>query len=376
MAEIKERIRKNGKKSYTASVRIKGHPAVNKTFAKKTDAETWANAIEIEIKENMNFPNRAAQKMTVGNLIDRFLKYELPKKKPKIQKDFIKALNWYKNEIGCLYLLNVQTSKLVECRDKLSQKLKEVPMKNGAIKITDEKISPATVNRYMTYMRVVFSYAVNDLDILDLNPMSKVKKLSENNERTRCLELEEIPKLLEACKKHSQELFICVLIALLADARKSEILNLTWENVDLTHKMFYFLNRKNKQNIGVPIHDYLCRELSTYKQQCKLRNLKNDYLFMTEDGKPKETLIGKAFPKVVQSCGIENFRFHDLRHTGASWQAMSGISQPITQRILGHKSPLMTNRYSHLRDEGLRPAVNQVGDILLSKWLENNKRYE
>ncbi|MCM1010029.1 MAG: site-specific integrase [Fusobacterium sp.] len=370
MAEIKERIRKNGKKSYTASVRIKGHPAVNKTFAKKTDAEIWANAMEIEIKENMNFPNRAAQKMTVGDLIDRFLKYELPKKKPKIQKDFIKALNWYKNEIGCLYLLNIQTAKLVECRDKLSQKLKEVPMKNGAIKITQEKISPATVNRYMTYMRVVFSYAVNDLDILAINPMAKVKKLSENNERTRCLELSEIQKLLDGCNKHSQELFLCVLIALLADARKSEILNLTWQNVDLTHKMFYFLNRKNKQNIGVPIHDYLYKQLLAYKQQCKLRNLKNDYLFMTEDGKPKETLIGKIFPKVAQSCGIENFRFHDLRHTGASWQAMSGISQPITQRILGHKSPSMTNRYSHLRDDGLRPAVNQVGDILLSEWLK------
>ena len=91
---------------------------------------------------------------------------------------------------------------------------------------------------------------------------------------------------------------------------------------------------------------------------------------MTDDGKPKETLIGKLFPKVVKGCGIKDLRFHDLRHTGASWQAMSGISQPITQRILGHKSSAMTNRYSHLRDESLRPAINQVGDIMLSDWLE------
>lgn len=371
MAEIKERIRKNGKKSYTASVRIKGHPSVSKTFAKKTDAEIWANGMEIEIKENMNFPNRAIKKMTVGDLIDKFIKYELPKKKPKIQKDFIKALDWYKNEIGCIYLLNLSTAMLVECRDKLSKKLKEVPMKNGEIKITDETISPATVNRYMTYIRVVFAYAVNDLDILDINPMAKVKKLSEDNARTRYLELEEIKKLLSACQQKSYELFICVLIALLADARKSEIINLTWKNVDLEHKMFYFLNRKNKQNIGVPIHKYLFEELVKYKSQCKLRNLKNDYLFMTEDGKPKETLIGKLFPKVIKECGIEDFRFHDLRHTGSSWQAMSGISQPITQRILGHKSPAMTNRYSHFRDESLRPAINQVGDIILSKWLDD-----
>lgn len=372
MAEIKERIRKNGKKSYTASVRIKGHPAVNKTFARKTDAEMWANSVEFEIKENMNFPNRALKKMTVGDLIDKFIKYELPKKKPKIQKDFLKSLNWYKEEIGCLYLLNLSTAKLVECRDKLSQKHKEVPMKNGKLKITNDKISPATVNRYMTYMRVVFSYAVNDLDILNLNPMAKVKKLTENNQRTRYLELNEIEKLLTASKEESLELFLCVLIGLLADARKSEILNLTWKQVDLEHKMFYFLNRKNKQNIGVPIHEYLYKELLNYKHQCKLRNLKNDYLFMTEEGKPKETIIGKLFPKVVKICGIQNFHFHDLRHTGASWQAMSGVSQPITQRILGHKSPLMTNRYSHLREDCLRPVINQVGDVILSKWLDSN----
>ena len=85
--------------------------------------------------------------------------------------------------------------------------------------------------------------------------------------------VEEISKLLSACQETSQDLFLCVMIALLADARKSEILNLTWENVDLEHKMFYFLNRKNKQNIGNPIHEHLYKLLLEYKAQCKLRKL-------------------------------------------------------------------------------------------------------
>ena len=371
MAEIKERKLKNGEKSYTVSIRIKGHPSLTKTFKRKTDATEWANRTESQIRENINFPHRALQRMTVGDLIDKFISNELPKKKNKIQKDFLKALNWYKNEIGCLFLSNLPTSKLLECRDKLANKKKEVPMKNGTIKISEERISPATVNRYMVYMRVVFSYAVNDLDILDINPMSKVKKLPENNVRKRCLTKAEICKLLEVAKNENYDLYVCILIALLTGARKSEILNLTWQVVDFEHKMFYFLNTKNGEDRGTPMHELLYQELQNFKQQTSVRNLKNDYIFKNSIGNPNEQLIGKIFPKVVSKCGIEDFRFHDLRHTEASWQAMSGISQPITQKTLGHKSPAMTNRYSHLRDEALRPAINEVGNIMLSDWIKS-----
>ena len=238
MATIKERKKKNGEKSYTVSVRIKGVQSINKTFYRKTDAIEWANRTEAQARENVNFPYRALQKITMQNLIDKFIECELPKKKIKIQKDFLKALNWYSQEIGKLYVKNVSAAVLVDCRDKLLKKKKEVPMKNGEVKLAEETISPATVNRYMTYLRVVFAYAVNDLEILPINPMTKVKKLSENNARKRYLTKSEIKLLLDKCKECNYDLYLCVLIALLTSARKSEILNLTWENIDLEHKMF------------------------------------------------------------------------------------------------------------------------------------------
>ena len=259
------------------------------------------------------------------------------------------VLNWYKNEIGHYYLSTLTTEILVDCREKLAKKHKETPIKGQRARETDKTLSPATINKYMTYMRVVFAYCVNDLDILDLNPMAKVKKLSEKNQRKRYLEQKEISRLLHACLKADYELYLCVLIALLATARKSEILHLTWATVDLENKMFYFLDTKNGTDRGTPMHDFIYKELVAFKAK---------------------SLIGKLFPKIVKQCGIEDFRFHDLRHTGASWQAMDGISQPITQKILGHKSPLMTNRYSHLRDDSLRPAINQVGDKILKEYLK------
>lgn len=375
MAEIKKRAKKDGNITYTVSVRIKGYPSVSKTFDSLTKARQWANKTESDIRENMNFPNRKAQRLTINEIIDKYIAYELPKKTPKMQKEFLNSLNWYKKEIGGLHLASVTPSVLVDCREKLAQKKKEIPIKNKESKnkkprVVDEVISPATVNRYMTYMRVVFAYCVNDLDIIDINPMAKVKKLSEKNERKRYLEQKEINKLLEQCLKKDYELFLCVLIALLTGARKSEILKLTWGTVDLENKMFYFLDTKNGTDRGTPMHEYLYNELKEFKESNKVRCLKNDYVFKAENGSPKESIIGKLFPKVVNACGIKDFRFHDLRHTGASWQAMSGISQPITQKTLGHKSPAMTNRYSHLRDDILRPAINQVGDKMLSEWLK------
>lgn len=376
MAYIEKRINKNGEISYIAQIRISGYGNEYKAFKLKTDAKEWAQKTESEIRENINFPKRKAQKYTVADIINKFIENELPKRKPKAQTEFKMVLDWYKNEIGSYYLSSLTTETLVNCREKLARKHKEIPIRNKARKklaprLSEKTLAPATINKYMTYMRVVFAYCVNDLDILDFNPMAKVKKLSEKNARKRCLELNEIAKLLNACKKADYELYLCVLIALLAVARKGEIIHLTWGTVNLGEKgVFIFLNTKNGTDRGVPMCDFIKNELIAFKAKNKIRSLNNDYIFRTPDGKPKESLIGKLFPKIVKQCGIEDFRFHDLRHTGASWQAKEGISQPITQALLGHKTSNMTNRYTHLDVEHLRNAINITGDVILSEYLK------
>lgn len=372
MAEIKIRHKKDGTKSYTVCIRIVGAPPIYKTFSRKTDALEWQERTQSEIRENMNFPKRKAQKYTVADIIDLFIENELPKKKPSAQAEFKMVLNWYKKEIGKYYLSNVDNQMLINCRDKLAKKHKEIPIKGQKARETDKTLSNATINKYMTYMRVVFEYCVSDLDILQINPMSKVKKLKVDNARKRCLEQKEITKLLDNALKTDYELYLCILIALLTGARKSEVLHLTWSDVDFEHKMFYFMETKNGTDRGTPMHDILFDELTKFKNQSKVRHInKNDYLFATSEGKPREFLIGKMFPKLVKQCGIEDFRFHDLRHTQASWQAMGGISQVMTQKTLGHKSPAMTNRYSHLRDENLRPTINNIGNTMLGDWLKH-----
>ena len=378
MSDIQKRKKKDGTWSYTARVEKRGIPRQIKTFPSMTLAKEWLKATETALLQGAINPIFNAKQKTVTDIIELFIKNELPKKKPKAQEEFKMVLTWFNKEIGNYSLATVATSVeiLVKCRDKLKNKKKQVPMCNGKIKITDETLAPATVNKYLRYMSVVFEYCVMDLGILQVNPMSKVRKLKENNARVRYLQVKEISKLLNEAKKESYELFLCILISLLTGARKSEILNLTWNNIDFeyvaqTNKnkgLIKYLKTKNGKDRYVTIPPALYKELLNYKNNTKVRSVKNDYLFKSENGQPKETIIGKQFPKLIKKLGIENFRFHDLRHTHASWEAMSGVPQQITQQTLGHETPLMTDRYTHMQADCLSPFLNQTADVMLADW--------
>ncbi len=379
MSDIQRRKKKNGEYSYTARVRIKGFPSQTMTFSKLTLAKEWIKKTETQLQQGLINPAYNAQQRTIKEIIEQWEMNELPKRKPKAQEEFKMILAWFNNEIGAYSLAGITTEILVKCRDKLAQKKKQIPMRNGKIKVTNDTLAPSTVNKYLTYMGVVFEYCVSDLDILQVNPMSKVRKLSVKNERKRYLQPKEIANLLEKCKQVNFELYLCVLIALLTGARKSEVLNLTWNDIDFEYTqsndnkgMIKFLETKNGDDKFIPIHPYLYNELLNYKQKAIVRQLKNDYIFKNEEGKPKESLIGKLFPKVVKQCDIDDFRFHDLRHTHASWEAMGGVPQQMTQKLLGHRTSQMTNRYSHMRADSLRPYVNNTGDVLLKEFIKTS----
>lgn len=376
MSDIQKRQKKNGTWMYTARFREKGYPSITQTFPKLTQAKEWLQKTSTEIKQGAVNPASITQKYTINQIIDMFETNVLPTKKPKAQEEFKMVLAWFKNEIGAYTLTAITTEVLVNCRDKLSKKNKQIPMRNGKIKTLNKTLSPATVNKYLTYMSVVFQYCVIDLDILQVNPMQKVRKLQVKNERKRYLQLKEIAKLLDKSKQTDQELYLCVLIALLTGARKSEILNLTWNDIDFNYTtpngnmgMIKYLETKNGDDRFIPMHPFLYNELKEFKNSLTVRQVKNDYVFKNNDGKPKETLIGKLFPKIVKDCGIEDFRFHDLRHTHASWEAMGGVPQQITQKTLGHRTSQMTNRYSHMRADSLSPYVNNTGNVLLTEFV-------
>lgn len=343
MATVTKRKRKNGEVSYKACIRVKGYPTITATFSKLTDARIWISENETPRKKGKHIKESVANKYTVSELIDRYTNNELNERKSD-QEKFKMHLNWWKSQIGAYYLSSLDNIMLTEYRDRLTKERCLIPRKGMSPKESTKTRSNATVNRYMATLSTVLSVAVKEYGWIDENPMLKVVKKKEPRGRIRFLEDKEVEKLLTECQKQSYELYLCVLIALSTGARYSEIINLTWKNIDLEHKQFHFLNTKNGDDRGVAITSKVYNELKKFK---KVQNINSNYIFATKDGKNVLYLRGQ-FEKALKLAKIKDFHFHDLRHTAASYLAKGGASLLEIATILGHKTLAMVQRYAHL----------------------------
>lgn len=218
--------------------------------------------------------------------------------------------------------------------------------------------APATVNRRMALVKHLV-HKCNDWGLIDddvLQTVRKVKMLKEPPGRLRYLTPEEIHLLLKECT--SSHLHAIVTIAVNTGMRRGEILDLTWENVDLRNGYLLVVQSKNGDRREVPINAKV-REVLTGI----VRRLDSPYVFC--DVKDRMFRSGRnAFVRACKRAGIHDFRFHDLRHTAASIMAMAGVDLMSIMKILGHKTFQMTLRYSHLSPGHLRNAVAAIDRAL------------
>ena len=190
MASIKKRKTKKGI-SYQAQIRNNdGHPPDSKNFPTMQEAKDWAKNEEARRRQETYFPEQAKKKHTLAELIDLYLEEILPSK-PKNAKDTRRHLAWWKDQIG-QYALNLISYDLIDkCRKKLAQ--------GTTIKGTQR--NPATVNRYMAAISVVFTYGFKQRGWLKENPLLRFSKLRESRGRERIPTPEECIRLFESCKR-------------------------------------------------------------------------------------------------------------------------------------------------------------------------------
>jgi len=209
-----------------------------------------------------------------------------------------------------------------------------------------QKVSAATCNREVACLKRIYNKAI-EWDKARDNPIRKVKFFREDNERLRYLNKSEIVQLLKECAPHLRPI---VLFALNTGMRKSEILNLKWKDVDLQQSLITVVETKSGDFRKIPINTQLKEVLdNTQKHDGCL------YVF-NRDGQ-KIGNIRASFDRAVRKAGIEDFHFHDLRHTFASQLVMGGVNLVAVKELLGHKSLEMTLRYAHLSVENKRVAL-------------------
>ena len=219
-----------------------------------------------------------------------------------------------------------------------------------------EKVSPATVNRELANLKNMFTKAI-EWGMAKSNPTMGIRRLKEPPGRIRYLQTTEIKALIEACADHIKPI---VLTALNAGMRKGEILQLRWGCVDLRNRKIVVLNSKNNESRIIPINKTLNDEFERIH-----KGKRGEYVFAAPNGQPYGD-IKKGFAGAVRRAGIRDFRFHDLRHTFASYLVMSGVDLRTVQQLLGHKDLMMTMRYSHLSSKHVQESIERLDDI----WFE------
>jgi integrase len=210
-----------------------------------------------------------------------------------------------------------------------------------------------TINRELAFLRHVYSMAITWGKTTD-NPVKKVRFARENNGRIRLLTPEEEGRLLTYCAPHLKPI---ILTALHTGFRTSELLSLTWADVDfargvITVRAAYV---KNSESRSIPMNDVLTATLKAVK----IESDAGEAVFHTPQGRPCRN-FRTAFEQAVQKAGLEDFTFHDLRHTFASRLAMVRVDLPTVKELLGHKSIAMTLRYTQLSTDHKQRAVRAL----------------
>lgn len=212
-----------------------------------------------------------------------------------------------------------------------------------------DRVANATINRALEIVRRVLYLARDDWEWILRVP--KIRMLKEPKRRVRFLTEQEADRLIEALPVHLNPV---VRFALATGCRMREILSLEWRRVDFNRRVSWLDHgtTKNGDGRGIPLNRDAVLALRSVQGH-------HERWCFTYQGKAMDK-VGSAWKRALKRTGIENFRFHDLRHTWASWHVMNGTSLPELMELGGWKSYEMVLRYAHLAPEHLSNAAARI----------------
>jgi integrase len=340
-------IRKRGN-SYQIDYFDPNGKRVRKSFDKKKDAEAELGKRVSLIAEKRYLDVKKDYKTTLGEILDKYK--ENYKSQPSFKNWKRFCLENFRDYFGeDTRLTNIRYVDLETYRNNLKQK----PTKNGSIRTV------ASVNREMSCLHHIFTKGV-EWDMIERNPFEKGKTLliKENNKRFRYLDQDEIDRLLKACiNDYTKDIIVTVLNT---GMRRQEVLGLKWDQMQ--GEFIYLTKTKTDEDRQIPINDDLAELFKSIRKRVQLRS---EYVFCDKKGRAFKE-IKTSFKAALRRAKINDFRFHDLRHTFASHFVMRGGTVKELQEILGHKTVAMTMRYAHLSQEHKKKAVNLLNGLTAS----------
>ena len=323
-----------------------GRRARRKVGPSKTLAGLALKKIEVDIAQGKYLDIKKDTKLRFKDFAQMHIEAYASKKRSwkSTDKHYLKRLIPF---FGDKYLTEI-TSFLVQ---KYQTQRRQAKTYKGTI------VSPAYVNRELACLKCMFRLAI-EWGRAKENPVTKVRFEKENNKRVRFLEKDELKRLL-ACS--DKALRPAIVLAVNTGMRLNEMQYLKWRDIDMLRGVITLEITKNGETRRVPINKTVKEILFGLPKRGS-----ESYVFSKEDGTPYN--FRSPFLRAIEKAGIKNFRFHDLRHTAASYLAMSGVDLNTIREILGHKSLEMVLRYAHLSPGHQANAVGILDEQMVTIW--------
>ena len=319
-------LRKRNNGHWQARVR-KASQTITKTFIHKVDAEHWARQVEVEIQKGGYTNLVLAERTTFAEIIERYITEVLPTLRGG-KADFIRLKALARRPIAKLNIVALTPQKIAQHRD---ERLKE--------------IAPATVIRELSYFSSIINHARREWGIHINNPVALVAKPKSTQGRSRIMDTTETNALFEALRPAGRKsiwMLPLVRLALETAMRRSELLGLRWEHVDLERRTIFLQLTKNGTSRTVPLSTHAIQILSEIPRMIDGRVFPISH-----------EVVSQAFSRARKQAGVKDIRSHDLRHMAITRLAEKLPNLIELSAVSGHKSLAMLKRYYHPNPEVL-----------------------
>jgi integrase len=227
-----------------------------------------------------------------------------------------------------------------------------------------QKVARSTIDKDLSILKAFFNWCIGH-QLAVSNPVRRVKLFHEDNSRLRYLTRDEYDRLIDAVRamkaranNPSPYLEEQIVLATHTGLRRGSLFGLRWEQIDLVHSVMRIPRTKSGRPLSVPLNATAKGTLEKLSKACEPEN---PYVFPHKLGKHAGEPVHdvkNGFHAALKLAGIEDFTWHDLRHTFASWLMMRGASLRSVAELLGHQSLKMTMRYAHLSPAFLSAEVS------------------
>ena len=287
----------------------------------------------------------------------------------KTMDGYLSMLEKINSYLGNWQLKSIETFTLTQLYKKL---------KKGTRK---DVVTNNTLLHYYNLINLMFTQAVK-WNFIDSNPNSNIPRPKKEKHLAECYDIDQIHTLLNGLTNECLKYQALIILAIDSGARRSEILALTWKDIDFDTKVLTinksldvirgeFIEKATKNDTStrkMVLTDTTINVLKAYREELKTSNTwkETNKLFLAKDGKPMyPTTCGKIFQKVAVKNGLPKINFHSLRHSSASLQIALGVHTKLIQERMGHSSMAVTTSiYSHIFQANRTEVANKLNGAL------------